>query len=58
MVASRMTDRLGRERYFHGLNVVVKGPPWIPRTDRFDPKWSFAEKDMEVLRSLGLNAIR
>ena len=51
-------DVSGRERYFHGVNVVVKGPPWIPRTDSFDPRWSFAEKDMEYLNALGLNAIR
>ena len=58
VVASRMTDHLRRERYFHGLNVVVKKFPWLPRTDQFDPKWSFVEKDMEAFQSLGLNAIR
>ena len=45
-------------RYFHGLNVVVKGPPWLPRMDVFDPNWSFVEKDMQVLQELGFNAIR
>lgn len=54
----RQVDVFGRERYFHGVNVVVKGPPWIPETESFDPRWSFSEKDMDVLNQLGLNAIR
>lgn len=54
----RQVDVFGRERYFHGVNVVFKGPPWIPRTDGFDSRWSFSEKDMEYLAALGLNAIR
>ena len=54
----RLVDGYGRERYFHGVNVVVKGPPWIPRQDKFDPYWSFSEKDMQLLQSWGLNAIR
>ena len=51
-------DGYGRERYFHGVNVVVKGPPWIPRQDVFDPYWSFVEEDMQLLQDWGLNAIR
>ena len=54
----RLVDTYSRERYFHGLNVVVKGPPWLPRMDQFDPRWSFVEKDMQVLYDLGLNGIR
>ena len=23
------TDTAGREQYFHGVNIVFKGPPWI-----------------------------
>ena len=33
----RFKDVHGRERYFHGVNVVVKGPPWHPSTGSFDP---------------------
>ena len=55
---SRVVDSMGRERYFHGVNVVVKGPPWIPVVDKFDPDWSFSTKDMESLQQLGLNGIR
>ena len=54
----RLVDGYGRERYFHGVNVVVKGPPWIPRQDVFDPYWSFVEEDMQLLQDWGLNAIR
>ena len=54
----RLVDGYNRERYFHGVNVVVKGPPWIPRQDKFDPYWSFVEEDMQMLKDWGLNAIR
>lgn len=54
----RLTDVQGREHYYHGVNVVVKGPPWLPRMDVFDPDMSFVEKDMIELSSMGLNAIR
>ena len=54
----RLVDGYNRERYFHGVNVVVKGPPWIPRQDKFDPYWSFVEEDMQLLQEWGLNAIR
>ncbi len=54
----RIIDAAGKERYFHGVNVVVKGPPWIPETATFDPRQSFVEKDMQTLQELGLNAIR
>ena len=54
----RLVDNYGRERYFHGVNVVMKRPPWLPRMDKFDPRSSFVEKDMQVLSDLGLNGIR
>ena len=54
----RIVDSEGRERYFHGVNVVVKGPPWLPELQTFDPLTSFVEKDMQTLQELGLNAIR
>ena len=54
----RIVDAAGKERYFHGVNVVVKGPPWIPEAATFDPRQSFVEKDMLTLQELGLNAIR
>ena len=54
----RIVDPDGRERYFHGVNVVVKGPPWHPELNAFNPLTSFVEKDMKTLQDLGLNAIR
>ena len=33
----RLVDAHGNERLFHGVNVVSKAPPYLPRTDRFDP---------------------
>lgn len=32
----RIIDSDGRERIFHGTNVVVKGPPYHPSTETFD----------------------
>lgn len=53
-----IVDSLGRARIFHGLNVVMKAPPWHPRTDLFDPHLSFADADIALLRSWGLNVVR
>ena len=33
----RLIDEHGNERLFHGVNIVSKAPPYLPRTDRFDP---------------------
>jgi hypothetical protein len=38
-----IVDELNRERFFHGVNVVYKKPPWIPRTDVFTYHDSFAQ---------------
>ena len=55
----RLVDGYHRERYFHGVNVVIKGPPWMPHVDGgFNPFWSFVDEDMELLYENGLNAIR
>ena len=32
------------ERFFHGSNAIVKGPPWIPSRDTFDPLTSLTSK--------------
>lgn len=54
----RIIDSYGRERIFHGLNVVVKGPPWLPEIDYFDPSVSFTQEDIIILKSLGVNVVR
>ena len=52
-----LVDSLGRERIFHGTNVVVKHKPFHPELEGFDDH-SFSETDMKLLQSLGLNTIR
>eukprot|EP00164_Ancoracysta_twista_P002135 GFYU01002818.1.p1 GENE.GFYU01002818.1~~GFYU01002818.1.p1 ORF type:complete len:519 (-),score=171.59 GFYU01002818.1:109-1665(-) len=51
-------DEHGRQRFFHGMNVVQKGTPFHPLTDKFDPVYSFSQKDIDLLADLGLNVIR
>ena len=51
-------DSDGRERIFHGTNIVFKGPPYHPSTDGFDAQFSFSEEDMKLLQSIGYNSIR
>ena len=51
-------DKLGRERYFRGLNVVYKGPPYHPMTDEYDRRYSFNKDDIEFLAFLNVNVIR
>lgn len=57
-VTQRLKDEDNREVYFHGVNVVVKGHPWIPETEHFDVQNSFSDFDMQTLQELGLNGIR
>eukprot|EP00744_Colponema_vietnamica_P012164 GILI01017074.1.p1 GENE.GILI01017074.1~~GILI01017074.1.p1 ORF type:complete len:422 (-),score=92.93 GILI01017074.1:41-1306(-) len=51
-------DGSGRERIFHGVNAIVKGSPWHPRTDYFDARTSLTDLDFEILANLGMNTIR
>jgi hypothetical protein len=51
-------DEEGRERIFHGVNAVVKGPPWIPTYGAFDVETSLGPDDFEILQDLGVNVIR
>mmetsp|Transcript_27917 Transcript_27917/g.61530 ORF Transcript_27917/g.61530 Transcript_27917/m.61530 type:complete len:529 (-) Transcript_27917:172-1758(-) len=53
-----LVDSFGRERAFHGTNVIVKGPPWMPSRDGFDAFTSLTAEDFKYMRSAGLNAIR
>jgi hypothetical protein len=38
--------------------VVYKVPPYFPITDHFDYKLSFSDRDVEVYKELGMNAVR
>jgi len=55
---NKIYDDLGRERYFHGVNVVYKGPPYYPSIDTFDVRKSFSRQDAEMLQNLTINSIR
>ena len=37
---NRIIDSFGRERFFHGTNVVFKTEPFIPITTHFDARYS------------------
>eukprot|EP00047_Mylnosiga_fluctuans_P012814 m.27931 g.27931 ORF g.27931 m.27931 type:complete len:502 (-) comp4477_c0_seq1:131-1636(-) len=54
----RLLDQDGRERIFHGTNIVFKGPPYHPSVDAFDAQFSFCDEDMALLQSMGYNSIR
>jgi len=51
-------DSLGRQRFFHGTNVVYKKFPFHPILDHWDAQYSFSAEDMELMYNLGYNAIR
>ena len=53
-----LLDNEGRPMILHGVNVVVKLPPYIPNTEKFDPAMSFSDEDISILKKLGINFIR
>ena len=53
-----LLDQHGRRRIFHGVNVVFKGKPYIPFTNRWDPWYSFTEEDYDLLANLNVNVVR
>eukprot|EP00698_Gefionella_okellyi_P018391 TRINITY_DN5504_c0_g1_i1.p1 TRINITY_DN5504_c0_g1~~TRINITY_DN5504_c0_g1_i1.p1 ORF type:complete len:535 (-),score=129.34 TRINITY_DN5504_c0_g1_i1:62-1612(-) len=55
---SMIEDEAGRERFFHGVNVVYKGPPYVPDTSKFDVYLSYCETDIQTLAYFGMNVIR
>lgn len=56
---SRIIDQDGRERIFHGTNIVVKESPYYPKELKsFDAQFSFCEEDLNLLESMGYNSIR
>ena len=52
-----LVDSMGRERFFHGTNVVMKQYPYYPLSTG-EGHGVFNEIDMKLLQSLGLNSIR
>eukprot|EP00659_Diplonema_papillatum_P001197 gene1197-1856_t len=51
-------DAAGRERFFHGVNTVVKGPPWYPSRAGYDPYTSVVADDFKMMQDAGVNWIR
>jgi aryl-phospho-beta-D-glucosidase BglC (GH1 family) len=51
-------DEFNRARIFHGFNVVVKLPPYLPTQGAFDFDMSISDKDLENLRDWGCKLIR
>ena len=45
----RLMDSTGAERLFHGVNVVSKGAPYLPRTDRFNADDSLVMSNVVLL---------
>ena len=57
---NKIKDEDGRERIFHGTNVVNKLEPFVPTIldGPFDAIYSFNEEDIDFLASLGYNTLR
>ena len=51
-------DAAGRARIFHGQNVVVKLPGYIPTQDAFDYDMSISTQDLQNLKDWGCKFIR
>lgn len=51
-------DSQNRECFFHGVNIIMKRPPYYPILTHFDPILSFHETDMQNFEDWGLNIIR
>lgn len=51
-------DNYGRTRFFHGVNAVVKVPPYLPITDHWDAQMSLSVEDIANLTSWGFNFVR
>ena len=54
----QFVDDKMRVNIFHGVNVVVKLPPFIPTTDKFDPFNSLSEEDIKYFKKFGFNLVR
>jgi len=57
-VTRTFRDEYNRARIFHGQNIVVKLPPYLPTQDAFDFDMSIADEDLQYLKDWGNNIIR
>jgi len=53
----RVLDSHGRERFFHGVNLIYKSAPYVPLLTEDGPL-SFTRHDAQLLQQLGMNALR
>ena len=51
-------DEAGRARIFHGQNVVVKLPNYLPTYGVFDYQMSINDQDLAYLKAWGTKIIR
>lgn len=51
-------DENNRTMIYHGVNVVVKLPPYLPITDKFDPFISLSKEDIILMKKFGFNLVR
>eukprot|EP01102_Stenamoeba_stenopodia_P008003 TRINITY_DN2266_c0_g1_i1.p1 TRINITY_DN2266_c0_g1~~TRINITY_DN2266_c0_g1_i1.p1 ORF type:complete len:535 (-),score=83.50 TRINITY_DN2266_c0_g1_i1:97-1647(-) len=54
----QLVDQYGRQRIFHGVNVVYKEFPWHPSNGTFDPQLSLNDEDIQNLVEWGFNFVR
>ena len=58
---NKIIDEFGRERIYHGMNVVYKSAPYVPLIGEAgykNPRLAFTETDAKLLFKLGQNVIR
>ena len=48
-ITRKFIDDSNRTVIFHGVNIVVKQPPYLPITDHFDPQMSLSAEDIQNL---------
>lgn len=53
-----LRDSTNRQVLFHGVNVVYKQKPYIPDTDDYNIEDSLNDRDIQNLKSWGMNFVR
>ena len=54
--STRFIDEYGRERIFHGINAVYKGPPYLPVAP--GAVWVIDQSVLTQFKALGVNVLR
>ena len=57
-LSGHFVDDHGRVRIFHGVNAVLKGYPWLPKTETFTAEDSLDAKTLDLLQEWGFNVVR